>query len=267
MSIIRQFKGRPSAKAAIYRAVPSGLTTAEKLADLEKAMAANMRRGVVPEGESNVGSVWYNKAHAERARLRALPPEPETKTDINPGDWVTINRQYAKDHGESTLRGKYKIIRKMVRADELYTDGNSQLALSSPNVGSFGQEVSDVGSLSQDLDALRALYDSTSGSVFWVHRNGWADVGTDPCLSKWFGVVCNDVGRVTALDLRNNNLTGFIPDAISRLRNFKFDSERIGGSLPQRSTKAFCKPELVGGFRRPHQPLIAFVRAFETNRF
>ena len=99
----------------------------------------------------------------------------------------------------------------------LYTDGNSQLALSSPNVGSFGQEVSDVGSLSQDLDALRALYDSTSGSVFWVHRNGWADMGTDPCLSKWFGVVCNDVGRVTALDLRNNNLTGFIPDAISRL--------------------------------------------------
>jgi len=125
MSIIRQFKGRPSAKAAIYRAVPSGLTTAEKLADLEKAMAANMRRGVVPEGESNVGSVWYNKSIIERARLRALPPEPETKTVINPGDWVTINRQYAKDHGESTLRGKYKIIRKMVRADELYTDGNS----------------------------------------------------------------------------------------------------------------------------------------------
>jgi len=125
MSIIRQFKGRPSAMAAIYRAVPAGITTAEKLADLEKAMAANMRRGVVPKGESNVGSVWYNKAHAERARLRALPPEPETKTNINPGDWVTINRQYAKDHGESTLRGKYKIIRKTVRADELYTDGNS----------------------------------------------------------------------------------------------------------------------------------------------
>jgi Leucine-rich repeat (LRR) protein len=99
----------------------------------------------------------------------------------------------------------------------LYTDGNSQLALASPNVGSFGQEMSDLGSLSQDLDALRAVYDSTSGSTFWVHRNGWADPGTDPCLSKWFGVVCNDVGRVTALDLRNNNLTGFVPDAISRL--------------------------------------------------
>ena len=127
MSIIRQFKGRPSAKAAIYRAVPAGITTAEKLADLEKAMAANMRRGVVPEGESRElqGSVWYNKALAERARLRALPPEPETKTDINPGDWVTINRQYAKNHGESALRGKYKIVRKTVRADELYTDGNS----------------------------------------------------------------------------------------------------------------------------------------------
>jgi Leucine-rich repeat (LRR) protein len=99
----------------------------------------------------------------------------------------------------------------------LYTDGNSQLSLASLNVGSFGQEVSDVGSLSQDLDALRALYDSTSGSMFWIHRNGWADSGTDPCLSKWFGVVCNDVGRVTALDLRSNNLTGFLPDAIGRL--------------------------------------------------
>lgn len=46
-------------------------------------------------------------------------------TLINPGDWVTISRSYAKDHGESALKGDYKIVSKKVHAGDIYTDGNS----------------------------------------------------------------------------------------------------------------------------------------------
>ena len=50
---------------------------------------------------------------------------PKNIKDINSGDWVTINRQYAKDHGESTLRGEYKILKKTVRARDIFTSGDS----------------------------------------------------------------------------------------------------------------------------------------------
>ena len=52
-------------------------------------------------------------------------PKNLAKQQINPGDWVTINRQYAKAHGESNLRGNYRIISKKVWARDLFTDGNS----------------------------------------------------------------------------------------------------------------------------------------------
>ena len=44
---------------------------------------------------------------------------------MNNGDWVTINRQYAKQHGESNLGGKYEIISKKVPARKLFTEANS----------------------------------------------------------------------------------------------------------------------------------------------
>ena len=49
----------------------------------------------------------------------------EKKITINPGDWVSINRQYAVDHGQAHVDGNYKILSKTVKAKELFTDGNS----------------------------------------------------------------------------------------------------------------------------------------------
>ena len=46
---------------------------------------------------------------------------------INRGDWVTIVKGYAEDHGESALKGEYEIISKTVKAKDIFTDGNSWL--------------------------------------------------------------------------------------------------------------------------------------------
>jgi hypothetical protein len=56
--------------------------------------------------------------------FRAVPSDVKS-ADINRGDWITINRDYAEMHGERVLRGKYKIVSKMVKAKDIYTDGNS----------------------------------------------------------------------------------------------------------------------------------------------
>lgn len=54
---------------------------------------------------------------------RAVPKDaPDV---INKGDWVTVNQNYAKTHGEGPLQGDYKIVSKKVRADEIYTNGDS----------------------------------------------------------------------------------------------------------------------------------------------
>lgn len=44
---------------------------------------------------------------------------------IRKGDWVSTSREYAKEHGESSLAGKFKVVGRTVRAKHLFTDGNS----------------------------------------------------------------------------------------------------------------------------------------------
>ena len=125
--IAQSYKDKPNATVTIYRAVPKEPTNAEKLAEVEKNMAAFMRRGTLPsDAHTSKGSDWYNWAHGERERLRNLPEEKVTDINaINPGDWVTLTRDYAKDHGEHALNGKYKIISKKVKAKDVWTNADS----------------------------------------------------------------------------------------------------------------------------------------------
>ena len=51
---------------------------------------------------------------------RAVPKDVE---EINPGDWVTINKEYAKYHGYRHIGDDYKIIEKEVKASEIFTGG------------------------------------------------------------------------------------------------------------------------------------------------
>lgn len=54
---------------------------------------------------------------------RAVPKDaPDV---INPGDWVSTARSYAREHGESHLNGNYKIVSQRVPAKHIYTNGDS----------------------------------------------------------------------------------------------------------------------------------------------
>ena len=79
-----------------------------------------------------------------------------------------------------------------------------------------------------DRDALMALYDATDGSA-WSDRTNWdiaADIGT------WYGVTTNSAGRVTKLDLYNNDLSGEIPvelGQLTALRELDLRSNELSG--------------------------------------
>ena len=55
---------------------------------------------------------------------RAVPAS--IKSDqIRNGDWITLTRRYAEQHGKSNIIGRYRVISKQVKAKNVYTDGNS----------------------------------------------------------------------------------------------------------------------------------------------
>ena len=66
--------------------------------------------------------LYRNKPDSSVPIFRAVPQHIDK---INPQDWVTLSPMYAKLHGESRLGGKYKILKKTVKAKDLWTAGDS----------------------------------------------------------------------------------------------------------------------------------------------
>ena len=72
----------------------------------------------------NVIKNTKDKPDAMVTMYRAVPKDSDIST-INNGDWVSLSKTYAKEHGESALNDDYKIISQKVKANELFTNGDS----------------------------------------------------------------------------------------------------------------------------------------------
>jgi hypothetical protein len=138
--IIRNAHNKPEAKIKIYRAVPKILTHDEKINEIEKHKAYILKTGKVPPNpikdvlerakrnlpNMKLSSAYFEILDEELKRLQQLPPTAEKPIEINTGDWVTISRAYAVEHGEAIHGPKnYRILTKTVKAKDLYTDANS----------------------------------------------------------------------------------------------------------------------------------------------
>ena len=82
-------------------------------------------------------------------------------------------------------------------------------------------------------DALSALYDGTGGPN-WRNKTKWLSIAP---LGEWYGVTTDADGRVTELNLEDNNLSGTVPPALRGLANLKtlnlaFNAS-LSGPLPQ----------------------------------
>ena len=63
------------------------------------------------------------------------------------------------------------------------------------------------------LVALVGLYTSTGGKN-WINNENWLSQAP---LAAWYGVITEGNGRVTELDLSDNNLSGSLPSSLSKL--------------------------------------------------
>ena len=129
--LAQYMKGRPEREITIYRAVPYEPTNSEKLASLEAQKAKYMARRIVPAewggGRNKIGDEqgFYDWVTKEIETLKNTPDTVAPKRKINSGDWVSINKQYAKQHGEREFGKNYKVITKKVKAKDIYTNGDS----------------------------------------------------------------------------------------------------------------------------------------------
>ena len=83
-----------------------------------------------------------------------------------------------------------------------------------------------------DIRALEALYEAAAGSE-WQSDEGWLDGAV---LGGWYGVDADSLGRVTELDLADNDLAGVLPAVmgdLAELRTLKIErNSGLGGRLP-----------------------------------
>lgn len=89
-----------------------------------------------------------------KVRVYRAIPKDVTARKLNSGDWVSLSRSYANSHGESSLNGEYKIISQVVRAGEIYTNGDS--------INEFGFHPTDW----KELKALQLKIREVAGKTY-----------------------------------------------------------------------------------------------------
>ncbi len=87
--------------------------------------------------------------------------------------------------------------------------------------------------ISPDRAALEALYWATDGDN-WTNNTNWL---TDQPLDQWHGVTTNPDGRVTILDLPDNQLNGTLPPELGDLTELEalalYNNQLTGRTPPQ----------------------------------
>jgi hypothetical protein len=139
ISVIQSAKGKPNQKIKIYRAVPdTNYDINAKLKPLldiynyyQQWNMFPMKNQIVYDLQDKYSIEDHSYDEQQKLILNdisnqidGLQAQTQKNLGINSGDWVTIDRNYAKEHGEANLGGRYKIVSKTVPAKTLYTDGN-----------------------------------------------------------------------------------------------------------------------------------------------
>ena len=86
--------------------------------------------------------------------------------------------------------------------------------------------------LLDDRAPLAVFYEATGGD-HWTDNANWL---SEVPLNEWYGVTTDDKGRVTALDLSQNELTGPIPSALSQLDSLQtldLSYNQLTGPIPE----------------------------------
>ena len=129
-NLVRNFHNSPKKSIKIYRAVPYVKSNQEQLQDIADAKNLWLKRSKVHKNflDLNVPEkYYYDYLDDLENKIQDNKEFIDNVNTINSGDWITIIKKYAIEHGKAHLNNKYKVLSKTVLAKEIFTDGNSWL--------------------------------------------------------------------------------------------------------------------------------------------
>jgi len=196
------------------------------LVNLERlSLYENELSGTIPDL-----SALVNLERLNLARNHLTGPVPDLSALVNLTD-LDLGRNYLclpEDAGLSDLDDDLA-----ARVLDLFlpscTGGPVQLPSSSP----------------AERAALVALYNATDGAN-WTNNGNWL---TDAPVAAWYGVTTDGAGRVTRLSLRDNGLSGQIPDlsGLANLTSLHLGANELSGSIPDLSALVNLDFLVLGG--------------------
>lgn len=126
------------------------------------------------------------------------------------------------------------------------TDGSYGSQLNSPCITMGFEGIIDTTCICVPLDSIGAhfdynplmsLYNATNGEN-WANNTGWEDgfngTNGNPC-DNWYGIECDEFGRVISVNLTANQLYGVIPSEIlglNFLQVFNLSDNQLEGDIP-----------------------------------
>lgn len=94
-------------------------------ADVYSAKAAQYYGTGYPSFDREAFSIAHKAKGNPEAEVTMYRAVPKGVSAINAGDWVTLSKGYAKNHGESVLDNAYDILEQKVKARDLWTNADS----------------------------------------------------------------------------------------------------------------------------------------------
>ena len=178
---------------------------------------------VFTEGTSTTRSVAENTASGQNIGA------PVTATDTDTSDTLTytLGGTDAADFGIVRSSGQLQ-----TSAALDFETKDSYAVTVSVSDGNGGADSIDVTiNVTADRAALVALYNATGGAD-WTNNTNWL---SNEALSEWHRVETDEDGRVTALRLVANGLSGEIPAELANLTNLQvlsLSTNTLSGEIP-----------------------------------
>lgn len=193
---------------------------------------------VVNDLEESVKTAWLDKS--DKLRFRKIRDAGTTWSERTLAGtvWIWLDETNKQCLG-TTVIAPVNVQPKVVRISEILDSQLSSVLIPSNQKSSESSKnksnpklTEEVGETDKDRAILSAFYSATSGPI-WKKADGWL---TEKSVCKWHGVTCNKKnGRVEALRLRFNNLTGPLPSIVGELDELKtldLDGNQLYGELP-----------------------------------
>ena len=203
-------------------------------ADVWEAIPADLQQILVEEGA---------KAELEAMRLASVQNLEPVRKNIEAGLEVVEFPPEVKERSFDVALIQHVIPGWLHRLD-YPNEGDQAVEVFNEHVGPFvGLRIQSGGSVEKteitkgphsamaDRAALVALYNATGGPN-WNSNNNWL---SDVPISEWSGVTTDDNGRVTELELGQNQLTGPIPAELGNLSNLRglfLSGNQLTGPIP-----------------------------------